>query len=870
MEQTTGLFQCSACQRSFNRVDHLTRHVRSHLQERPFRCPTCNKTFGRSDLLKRHSASHETNADSRDSKRAKHHHNHAPRVSHACKQCAAVKLKCDDETPCGRCLQKGLSCSRGGHPTTQGRNPDLIRAAPANLPDADRGSSSPQPDLGGKSMEFIDRNMSGFPRGSIAPALDAPLRPYQTLSAWSDFLPGDDAPRALLDFATEANLEFDESDFCFIGQLCGDAPKFDFHLGPIPAADHDESLLQAASIPSPPLPMVTAGNGGPQSHAAIGTEAFKRSSLGFWAPEPKDHTGAELQNLSVLEDEAGLSPDILPPGRCYAGDKLSHNARDEFLAMMLDSGRWERGSFAIKAFPTAAALDILIQTFFSQHGSQTDSFIHGPSFCPNRQKTLLLVAVVAAGAVLTDLKSVHKLGFAIQEAVRTSIPVMCEQADTATRELWLLQAFMCEIGVGLWSGIKRKMEIAESHPQLVYTMLRRAGRFNKLKRTPSPPLAQDVGEVLHRKCLEWVEQESFKRLVFHTFVTDAQTSMAMLTNPLISFAELTIPLPASRELWRAQNAEHWKALYLNRPTVQQQKVEELTLADCLQEPMIDIPGHYDLDFARLIILCGIWGMVWHQTQLLAMGKRPGHVPAAAIALRHKDLLQTVQHFRMLNHAEEGGTESPGSPETALVLELLSMHLHVSLADIQLFAGKQDLEDARQVLPSLQQWMETRESRQAVWHAGQVLHAARAFRPKKLRGFFTIALSHASLVMWAYGVISQVKGVVVPPVGGGGTAQQQPVLVFLDGENSPAVQRFIALGKGKPCISRHQPGMTDAATSSGAREVPLSGAGAVMQVFVDTLRGNFPCCFRAAAGEAAPPLVENMIQLLRDLGRAAAI
>jgi hypothetical protein len=309
-------------------------------------------------------------------------------------------------------------------------------------------------------MEFDDPNLSGFSGVSLAPAL----------ATWPDILLGADAPKALLDFATEGNWEFNESDISFIDQLCGGSHSFGTPLNSIPAANHDEALLQAVSIPTPPSLLTTTGNGGPPSHAAIGAEAFRQSSLGFWTPEPKDRTGTELENLSALGDEAGLSPDILPPGRCYAGDKLSRNARDEFLAMMLDSGRWERGSFAIKAFPTAAALDILIQTFFSHHGSRADSFIHGSSFQPNKQRTLLLAAVVAAGAVLTDVKSVHKLGFAIQEAVRTSIPVLCEQANTATRELWLLQAFMCEINVGLWSGIKRKMEIAESHPQLVYTV----------------------------------------------------------------------------------------------------------------------------------------------------------------------------------------------------------------------------------------------------------------------------------------------------------------------------------------------------------------------------------------------------------------
>jgi hypothetical protein len=391
-------------------------------------------------------------------------------------------------------------------------------------------------------------------------------------------------------------------------------------------------------------------------------------------------------------------------------------------------------------------------------------------------------------------------------------------------------------------------------------MLRRSRRFSKLERTPSPPLAQDTGEELHRKWLAWVEQESFKRLVFHAFVMDAQTSMAMLTGPLISFAELKIPLPASRELWLAQDAEHWKAVYLSRPSASHHP--ELSVADLVQEP-IDVPDHCDVDFTRLIILCGIWGMIWHRSQLLLMTKKPGQGHATGTDLRYNDLLQTLQHLRM--NLAEGAT--PPGPEILLILELLPMHLHVSLSDIQLLAGKQDPEDARHVLPSLQQWAEGRESRQAIWHAGQVLRAAKSFRHKQLRGFFTIALFHAGLVLWAYGVISRAKGDdhAAAPL-----TAQQPVL--LDGEDSPAVQRFIALGKGVPCVSRHpagMQGMLDPAASSPAEAVPLTDTEGVMGVFVDALGRNFPCNSQAA-GEAAPPLVENLIQLLRDLGKANAV
>jgi hypothetical protein len=39
--------------------------------------------------------------------------------------------------------------------------------------------------------------------------------------------------------------------------------------------------------------------------------------------------------------------------------------------------------------------------------------------------------------------------------------------------IWAAQTMIFEIEIGLWSGMKRKMEIAESHCQVVYTVCSR-------------------------------------------------------------------------------------------------------------------------------------------------------------------------------------------------------------------------------------------------------------------------------------------------------------------------------------------------------------------------------------------------------------
>jgi hypothetical protein len=52
-----------------------------------------------------------------------------------------------------------------------------------------------------------------------------------------------------------------------------------------------------------------------------------------------------------------------------------------------------------------------------------------------------------------------------------------EKDNSRTRELQVLQTYALELHIGLWSGNKRKMEIAESHAQPLITVSNSSNHF---------------------------------------------------------------------------------------------------------------------------------------------------------------------------------------------------------------------------------------------------------------------------------------------------------------------------------------------------------------------------------------------------------
>jgi hypothetical protein len=390
-------------------------------------------------------------------------------------------------------------------------------------------------------------------------------------------------------------------------------------------------------------------------------------------------------------------------------------------------------------------------------------------------------------------------------------------------------------------------------------MMRYRGKFSRSHYPQIVIDAADSGKTLEDKWKKWSDLESWKRLVFHAYLRDAQVSMTQFSNMSMSYADLTLPLPASRDLWEARTVEEFKCLYLEK------EAGEGKPAPCLGDVLRDISvlaanrRRLDMRLAISICLHGFWALIWEYRQKNAVFRVKSDNPMALnnnnllLSSQHHELCQMLRTFHIAITASQGAI----SPQESLVLHLLQFNLHVSLDDLQLFAGKDGDDEARRIYPTLQRWSESQHARQALWHAGQILRQAKLFPTGHLKDFYAIAVHHAALCVWAYGVVT--KAMRRPNSQLTMQYTNLPDLTYLDGEDSVAVQRYIAVGHGRPAICGPRSRDTSPLVPEGLLDDPKS----CMEVTQDILRANF-----VEGPEGLPPISENIIHLLKQLGNAA--
>ncbi|KAF7184664.1 hypothetical protein CNMCM7691_005976 [Aspergillus felis] len=841
-----NLYQCGTCSQSYSRIDHLRRHVLS--RRHPGKAPPMLCVY---DLLRRHSALHITTGSKQALKKRPRTGSTNPiiRASQACSACAANHLKCDEEKPCARCRGRNIACvvpskstegvqvrfanpdSPGGAEVNSNHNSEERRGETDTLPsDGSQPLITPPMDI--PASQEPDHSQSiDLDGNSHMPTDYVPsgLRDEFTSVLFTDAPSGVRTPRGSITFGLPTDLDFSMVDLGFLESYNSHVP-FEF----------DEQAPSLSLSGSPYETRETPIQSNPR-----GARSMQRLRWRF-VPAPQDHGYCEHENLLLPNEATGastLTPQSLEDvnSQSTADHSLDLHSRDKILGIVLSQMKQPISS-VLSSFPSVQLLDSLIRYYLTAPFSTASSWIHRATFRPRQVCPELLLAMAAAGAVLTPDPSLRKLGFAMQEVVRLQLPSVFEGNNTTIRDLHLHQAYLLYLEIGLWSGNSRKIEISEAFRQPLVTMVRRGGNFHHSAYPPLPARLEDSGQSLEDTWHAWVYKEAYKRLVYRLFRLEAQVSMALFTGPLITYAEMCPPLPAPSYLWEASSASQWKETYHSSPLPSTGRIR--TLSECVAN--LDIL-ETSRQVADIRLSCGavmhcIWGLVWEYRQLSSLlnGHSRYWDNDLLMASRHGQLSRILECFRM-------GYRD----EVPVQLHFIVMHMYVSLEEVETLATSDDASRAWDQ-PALSDWFKSEHSRHAIWHAGQVVRGIKALPLQALRDFMAIALYHASLTLWAYGVV------FCHNMDNHGQQLAGPALqhkIWLDGLESEDIQRFITLQRGIPVLQ----GLDHAEET-----IFVGDPQAVLETMIRVMRQNH----HHETSTQAPPLVDNLVHLLEKLRDAS--
>ncbi|KAF5529282.1 C2H2 type zinc finger domain-containing protein, partial [Fusarium phyllophilum] len=314
-------------------------------------------------------------------------------------------------------------------------------------------------------------------------------------------------------------------------------------------------------------------------------------------------------------------------------------------------------------------------------------------------------------------------------------------------------------------------------------------------------------------------------------------SLALVTAPLVRSTEMSVPLPAARSLWNAPSAEAWRSAYLALDNQNLGSLPELRSCCSNFAALLHLSDAYDAPSTGLAILSGLWVNVWQYKERVNARNTSTEALHANSALIIESLQQEARGI--LEDFKNVYTQLTGTMEPNLLAlhEHQLMHLYISLEDVQYLGGKAGETEARRVLPLLKSWVKGRASRQAAWHAGQILRVGRQELDSALRASMIMAIYHASLTIWAYSMLSDIPSLDMLVA----ISQRQlypnqdhytrsEPLALIDGGDTPLVQRFLLVPDAKAAI-------THPAQDMEPIMLHISRAPAVMTAIATLLRGD---------------------------------
>ncbi|KAM3065589.1 hypothetical protein ACMFMF_010811 [Clarireedia jacksonii] len=716
------------------------------------------------------------------------------RALQACQPCAVAKTRCDNGRPCARCTRRSLTCVR------------------------DFDIREPSLSLHDNLLDRPDRLVSGY-FDNESTLLNHSQQLETPLSIWDH--------NAIASNSTE---------------LTG-SNNIESTTGTTSTREAFQFTLQDAEFLSS-FPEVFLGiNETGQQYTAPAAEVAKSQSYAadrweqdfWWDTDPKplkpQTIRADAPCAAMQLDSLEASTDIT-----LAPNPLTFDlaVRDSLLALAVDACGPEIRSVIVSAFPSCSGLESLTKSFLNWHQAQEDTFIHIPTFSAAETGRELLMAVVVGGALRSSSPAAQRLGLSLHEVLGNQLRKIIGRSESSSRQLQYLQAYALVNDFGLWSGNKRKIELASGGNGNLLSILRGTGCYRRSSYSLRFSATMSA-QPLENRWRRWVEAESYKRLVFHVFIHSNQESMMTFGTPPLSYFELTLPLPASRGPWLATSDSSWQELVGEHQC--RENVTVLSITDCLADlsRLSQLTDIYDQAISKTLLLYALAPMIQSYRHLHMAPSWSGESLSRgddfADNIHYHWLLRPFENLKNVFEIHE--TETGSQSMTEILMDTLHLHLHTPVNHLELLMGGEDKYEAQACHTIVQRWAESRMARQSIWYAGQLLGKIRVLGAKHMTDFHCVIVYQSLLCLWAYGQANKSGQVdlVIDNDLPGNTPEVVPIA--LDLEECVTTKKWIIFGRGQPVISIGY----EETPLERHRQCPLSSMDILGRHFIDIIKSK---------------------------------
>ncbi|KAI0839465.1 hypothetical protein F5Y06DRAFT_22779 [Hypoxylon sp. FL0890] len=791
-------FKCSICHISFSRADVLQKHVTIHQDVDADSPQGVVKVRARTQTACRNCAKMKAKCDSNS----------------PCNRCRIKQLSCDRQSKRARAAAvanqsqqgRGDHDRRSSSELTTSRDSETRSGTVAcdqaieneNPPETEiRLSNGPSPQSQKELGMFISNSfMDAIPGQDSLITPEAGLVPnVPSLSGWS---------------ATEACQRINTSN---IGLYAPGNPASDAAAGTQDFAQGQSDPSTAELQTSPQTGQGTPWDSAIQSMAESLEHPAVLEGRDYWSSfrcNPKKDTincprtaGAFLENLSQMPryDRLWSWFDLDFSGPAFTDKIISmpllENTRDtlsaisqSFLQKALEVHKLDPAAASVDAaspgsdvsrgflvLPPAATLEYFLGEYMRLFepfyrvvpGGVLDAnllLVGGNS----RAGTLLILLMIAQAASSDPTSEGRRLSAGLTEVCRISLFDLIEKDVSTCHHPFPVHSALLFITQASWSGDKWLMDIGLGQRGIYIAMVRHGGLFDVRDNYPE----SDGDWELSRT--QWLERERIVRLAYAWVLLDLEISLFQDANLHIPVLALNSSLPSSDEFWLAPDVTTWQQLLTRDDdsgvgSYSTQPLPQPSLRTLFQwflnDDLTPAKRQYLSPLTLRLLLHPLHALVYSCRQLLdclgeaSCSRSFSPITKASTHVRMHEIRSLLHRWLDLYKSSLSApwgspTANSNNPNDVLItatlitFHVINLNTVASIPDIEELA-RRELSDREIRHFSQEAAYFVHSPKEAMFHAGRVIHLLRGLDRKTRPPWWPAALYRATLSLWACSV-----------------------------------------------------------------------------------------------------------------------